>query len=395
MHRTIMFCWELGYGNGHVGPLLPIAHRLVEEGHRVVMALRDTARLRQFYVPPEIEVLQSPFKVRQAVPRITRPRTFAEMLLNLGYRDPEELWYYVRAWRSLIRYVSPDVILADHAPTALVAARGMDVFTGTIGHGFYVPRTEYPITSLAPWIEIGVADCKEIDDRVSANCNIVLRRLSSPQMCSVSSLFSEVNEGFFTTFSELDHFGPRDVRYVGPLNGSLLANVQPIHWPKGGRVRVLAYLKDVPWIDQFIEAMHARDVCAIVVLDGVNSIKTHDLLSTKIALTESLVPLHRYVDETNLLVSNAGHATICEFLRAGVAQLLIPLTLEQAILSRKLEALGAGVAVPRGSFTSVLHCFDWMLQNFDSMGGAAFIARKYGKCSSDNIADRIISALPM
>jgi UDP:flavonoid glycosyltransferase YjiC (YdhE family) len=390
-----MFCWELGHGNGHVGPFLPIAHRLVEEGHRVVMVLRDTARLRKFYVRPEIEVLQSPFKVRQAVPRIARPRTFAEMLLNLGYRDAEELWYYVRAWRQLIRYVSPDVILADHAPTALVAARGMGIFTGTIGHGFYVPRTEYPITSLAPWIEIGLADCKEIDDRVSANCNNVLRRLSSPELCSLSSLFSEVNEVFFTTFSELDHFGPRDVRYLGPLNGSLLENRQPTVWPNGGGVRVLAYLKDVPWIDQFIEAMHARDVSAIVVWDGSNTIKIPDSLRRKIVVPESLVPLSKYIDETSLLVSNAGHATICEFLRAGVGQLLIPLTLEQAILSRKVEAMGAGVAVQRDSFANVLHCFDWILQNLDSMGGASFISRKYGKCSNDDIVAKIIGALPI
>jgi hypothetical protein len=45
IRRTILFCWELGGGLGHLMQMLPLADDLVKSGHRVFVALRDHCSL--------------------------------------------------------------------------------------------------------------------------------------------------------------------------------------------------------------------------------------------------------------------------------------------------------------------------------------------------------------
>ena len=159
-------------GSGHVGPFERVARRFLDDGWRVVLIVRDLSRVHPFFEPGEVEAWQAPFKISRAVPHVPHPDTFGHMLLNLGYRHEGELRQLVDAWRLLFHQLRPDLLVFDHSPTAMLAARGMAVPQATIGHGFFVPVDEDPLRPLAPWKQVPLeqrrADERELVDRI--NC---------------------------------------------------------------------------------------------------------------------------------------------------------------------------------------------------------------------------------
>ena len=65
--------------------------------------------------------------------------TFAQILHNCGFGDAAELATMAEAWRKLYDFVRPDLIIFDHAPTALLASAGYPVRRALIGTGFFSP----------------------------------------------------------------------------------------------------------------------------------------------------------------------------------------------------------------------------------------------------------------
>jgi hypothetical protein len=51
------------------------------------------------------------------------PLNYADILLRFGYADSNDLLGLVVAWRELMRLTGFELVLADHAPTAILAAR--------------------------------------------------------------------------------------------------------------------------------------------------------------------------------------------------------------------------------------------------------------------------------
>ena len=137
---TIFFAWELGGGLGHVTQIVSLANGLRPAGHRVVVALRELPRAAELLDNSGITLLQSPYKPPPGQNSIATPRTFAHVLWNAGFGDPSELRVLTEAWGNLLDFVAPDLIVFDHAPTTLLAARGRRVKRVVLGNGFAAHR---------------------------------------------------------------------------------------------------------------------------------------------------------------------------------------------------------------------------------------------------------------
>lgn len=59
-HATILFCWELGGGLGHVVAYLKFADELSHRGHRLVYALRQTGKVARLLQQAGHTYLQAP-----------------------------------------------------------------------------------------------------------------------------------------------------------------------------------------------------------------------------------------------------------------------------------------------------------------------------------------------
>ena len=131
----ILMIWELGAGYGHVGPLLSLATPLKAAGHEIQFAVRiletGEALLRDTGIP----VRQAPanLKVNVRAPLFTYP----QILKHTCFNEPEQMQERFLAWRALYAEFKPDLIVCDHSPSALLAARPM----GTTRSFLPFPRT--------------------------------------------------------------------------------------------------------------------------------------------------------------------------------------------------------------------------------------------------------------
>src|SRR5262249_4591453 len=123
----ILYCWEIGEDLGHMASFAPLATALRDRGHQVYLALREVQHSEPMMGRLGLPVLQAP--VWHGIPpgASAQPASYAEILFHFGYLDVSGLTAMLRAWRDLLALVTPDLIIADHAPTALLAARSLGI----------------------------------------------------------------------------------------------------------------------------------------------------------------------------------------------------------------------------------------------------------------------------
>jgi hypothetical protein len=130
---TVLLAWEFGGGYGHAARIVRLAEVLSAASHHVVVAARELPRVTEICECAEFTLLESP-RVRSRN-CVAVPRTFAHVLWNAGYGDEAKLHARSESWTKLLDSVNADLIVFDHAPTALLAARGRNVRRVVIGTG--------------------------------------------------------------------------------------------------------------------------------------------------------------------------------------------------------------------------------------------------------------------
>ena len=139
MARRLLLTWELGSGLGHLMNLRPFVVGLASRGHQVFLAARDLSQIRQVFGEGKITPLQAPWASRRT--RIIEPiTTYADLLLSAGFGDENSLEAHVEAWHSLFALVDPELMICDHAPSALLAAKDGAFPVATVGSGFMPDR---------------------------------------------------------------------------------------------------------------------------------------------------------------------------------------------------------------------------------------------------------------
>lgn len=114
--------WELGANMGHMDRMLVSARVLRSRGHEVMLALKDLSQAHGRIVTEGFAVLQTP----AWLPRMAKSPglvNFSAVLAAAGWLDAAGLAGLLSGWRGLYRLCRPDLLICDHAPTALLAAR--------------------------------------------------------------------------------------------------------------------------------------------------------------------------------------------------------------------------------------------------------------------------------
>lgn len=344
--KHIHFAWELGGGLGHAGRLKLLAEEAVRRGHIVTMSLRDLVHTDNVLRDSPVPRYQAPVWLHQ-VHGVPSPQvSLAEILLTCGYLNANALNGLYVGWRSLLSTLKPDLVVADYAPTAILAARSLGIHSAAIGIGFSMPPDVSPMPSMRDWETVQRGRIDAADRQMLTSINSVLQSTGTAPLQRAAQAL-QGDSPLLLTWPELDHYGrdslPKGQQWWGP---SMLpqAGSAPT-WPQvEAGPKVFAYLKtEHPDHVLVLQALVKNGCRTLCYLPAVASGKPAPVVSPLIHYATGPVDLAATLGECDLCVCHAGEGTIAPALLAGVPVLLLPTQTEQFLISRRVAATGAGI----------------------------------------------------
>ena len=341
----IHFGWELGGSLGHAGRIKPLAQEMLRRGHRVSISLRDLVLTDTLLHDVGAPRFQAPVWLHQVNGVPSPPASVAEILLGCGYLNANALQGLFTGWRSLLQDLQPDLLVADYAPTAVLAARSLGLRSATVGIGFFIPPDRAPMPRLRDWEPVQPGRIEHADAQMLASINTVLQRAAAPPLQrAVQALIGDAP--MMLTWREIDHYGrdhlPAGQRWWGP--SMLPAAGLPPEWPAGSGPKVFAYLKAAhPDHGAVLQALVKRGCRTVCYLPEVASGQPPPVASPLIHYARGPVDLGAALPDSELCICHAGESTLAQALLAGVPLLLLPTQMEQFMIARRVEESGAGV----------------------------------------------------
>ena len=337
-----MFAWELGGGLGHVTKGLLLGERLVAAGCEVSFAVRDLAATHPLLPDTHYRLFQAPVSwVRlQGAPE---PASYAELLLKTGFGHAAALHGLVRGWLTLFEADKTDLVIADHAPSALLATRCAGLPAVVFGHGFFMPSSDWPV--FRTWEPVPAARTSQANAQVLAGMNACLAAFGAAPLAQLADFFDTATS-FLCTAPPLDHYLDRQqprATHVGTLWVDHVG--EPARWPgqeADTRQRVFAYLRpDLPGFDQVLTALSNCGASVLIVSPGIAAETAARWQSEQLVLSPRIVRLNDVARAADLVVCS-GSDTLHGMALCGVPVLGLPMNAEQRIAAERVTATGAG-----------------------------------------------------
>jgi len=335
---TILFAWELGAGYGHLNGFTPLARKLQENGHRVYCVLKDLSLAYKLLTDNEIEYFQAPLWNESTN---TSSSTYAEILLELGYRDTDQLTTRIQAWRQLYQLLQPDLLIADHAPTALLASRSFDFATCLYGSGFFSPPREHPVPAFASWADISTQQVGQIEKQAVECINHSLHTLAIPPIQHLADIF-DVGEDFLATVEELDHYPQRLNSHYWGLRYNLDAG-DTVSWPDIYTAKIFVYLhSNFIETEKLLQSLLVTEADVILHVHNMSDTLIRKYSAKHIRFCKQPVNVNNISATCDLAICHAGLGTVSGMLLHGVPLLLLPTQAEQLITAMRVQELEAG-----------------------------------------------------
>jgi rhamnosyltransferase subunit B len=347
---AVLFAYELGAGLGHLNRLLAVAKRLAP-AVRPIFAIPDVA-----WGEPHIRTaLGSSTQVVQGVrwapptspdARQVPTQTFADVIRLFGFGETATLRSQALAWRAIIKDLSPDLIVADFAPTLRLASEGL-VPTVVVGSGYTIPPAGRVLPSMRPWDPRVPPKSRFHEGMLLAAVNEVRDALGGPSVDHFADLLGG-EAAFPCTLAELDPY--RDTR-TGPVWWPFnIPDVRPAGLSGvAGDADVFCYLSaEHPALGSVLKALSALDGRSQLYVSGIDPKIVARRCSARVAIHTKPAAFDRVLPRVRLFIQHGGLGSSYAGLLAGVPQLVLTQNLEQAINAYGVERLGAGkrVSVP-------------------------------------------------
>jgi rhamnosyltransferase subunit B len=331
----ILFGWELGANRGHIERLLPMAKRLLDQGHEVALALQqiDCAGLDR---DPRITLWQAPVWPRLLINNIQdgsrRVATMGDILAQLGLDRPGCLAAMVSGWDTIFAAFRPDVVVADYAPALLIAARGR-VATISVGDYFSCPPYQldrFPSLTGTP----NAYDEDALLDTVDAD----LASVGRAPLAGLPALFA-ADHVMVGNFAELDPYRMLRIGdYCAPSIKLPLANGNG-----GGGDELFVYAYNRISADNPIWAGLAATRRTVRIHMG-DPAPAHMAVFKQFGCIyePKPVPFPLIARRSCVAVSYGGNGFTSACLVAALPQLMMPFDLEKLMTARAVDALGLG-----------------------------------------------------
>ncbi len=340
MLRTALLCWEAGHGRGHALSLLQIAGKLDTRGWRSVLALPEdrnpgdiaTGRVPVCFAPRWGEG-------RPALGAVTKSSaSMADMLAQIGLQSADWTRHQIERWRRLFDEHQPDVIVADYAPGAVLAARGRVQCVAT-GVGFTVPPAAMRRFPLLGDSAPAVYDEATILETVN---DVLVERGGRPLTALPQALIGDLQ--CVCSLPLLDPY--RAYRADPPLGPQFNT---PILRRSRHAAEVFCYLREPAGVERLAEivvGLQGLGVRVIVYLPGLDPQVAAGLRDNGVEVRQAPVPIAEQLARSRLIVHYGGHGTAAAALLAGVPQIILPFDIEKVLIAEALAGRGVARTLP-------------------------------------------------
>ncbi len=372
----ILFCWELGGGLGHLYPLVPLYLELRNLGHEVLWVVPPGDNAEDLRTQYGLSMLWAP---RWDRPRVPLPLSlnYSDNLLRNGYGCAGGLEVRLKEWRALLDSHRPDLVVADHAPSALLAAMAMGVPRAAIGTGYTVPPLTRPIPGLQPWFDLPEGLLVQKERKFLETVNPVLEKVGWAPLSSVADIFLGA-EPLLCTYPELDHYANRSgMSYQGPIIHSAEGAKPP--WPSDGGENVFLSMASYNrFFRPVIDILGETDLPVLAFIPGIADKDRHALVRRNLRVTCRPVDLRDVGNRCFLAVTHGGFNTNALMLLAGIPLLICPQQLEQTVLAHRIAGQGLCLMVnPYGPQPDLRSKMEAILSSREIAGRVRALADRY------------------
>ena len=387
----ILLAWELGTGFGHLGPFLGLAPKLLERGHELHIAAREIAGAVKAVGNLPITVHQAPLCLNTYSSLQEPPLNYAEILMRYGYLEPAMLKAMLTAWQSLLRATAADILIADHAPTALLAARLLGLPRAVVGGPFNVPPAAEPTSNMRPWVAVPPQRLADSDRRVLDVINGAL-----PAGRNIDALH-RIFDGAMRMLAgvpELDPYGARDPDdYLG-LQALSTGYAEPV-WPPGEGPRIFAYLNpNYPHLERALQALASSRARVLAYVFGGNTALMQKYAGASLQFSPQPLDFRRVIADCDLCVCHGNSGTTLGMLSGGRPVLVLPMHLEHFLLGKSVERAGAGRVVhPDEATPDIAGALAAMLGDAAYASSARALAGRYAGESVGTMTDRAVARI--
>jgi UDP:flavonoid glycosyltransferase YjiC (YdhE family) len=348
----IMLAWELGAGSGHETVSLWLADILAARGHEVVFAVH-AAKAARSKAPHRYLTLA--VDAPHVAPTIPDPGSFAECIEVAGFLDPETLGTALRVWERALAQAKADLLVEDFAPTALLAARCLDLPALSVGAGFCIAPAWAPWPGFRHWAPVPRERLLAAEYRALLASNAALAARGRTPMGSMAELYA-ASAPVLTTWPALDpyaHFR-RDAAYLGPVGPNTLP---PLGLDARRPVRdAVAYLRWDPSGAALpvLQGLARAGVKTLAAVPDLDAEARQSLDGSSVAIERWIADLAAAFSGARFAITHGGQGATLQAMAAGLPVLVVPTQAEQYLTGERIAALGLGHVVRPGAPDSEL-----------------------------------------
>lgn len=332
-----LLAWEGGQGRGHVVPLRTVAEAVRDrfEFDAALCRLDFKDELKGLCEPVQGPWLpfSGDFRQEQGNPPAA---TWGEVLGDVGFRRPDILRESIGWWQGVMRECEISLLIADNAPCALLAARGLGIPSVAIGTGYTLPpSTMQAFPVLLPQYPTLIYDEAETVEII----NSVVPEFGVPRLERLSEVYAASDQLAFT----LDLLDPYTEWRTQPLLPPITGGTPE---PAPGGDEIFVYFSTTERHEPgLMEAIGSLGVPVRAFIPGIEAQQAEELTRRGVHVERSAVPVDLVAKRSRLLVNAAQHGTLCMGLAAGLPHVSVPQHKEQEFNAAAMQGHGVLVSV--------------------------------------------------
>jgi UDP:flavonoid glycosyltransferase YjiC (YdhE family) len=333
--KTVLLAWELGRGFGHAASLRRIALRLRPHGVRLIAVVRIPAAIGSHRDAFD-EIATAPlWPIDEPAATQKKPGSSANMndiLSGAGLAEGKAVQRVLAAWDDIFGIFRPDLVVADYAPLATLAARGRIPLV-VVGNGFTVPPAEMPRFPLLHRIVAPAFD----ETQTLETVNAAAVTLGLPQLDRLPQLFA----GDACLVHSLRLLDPYDTQRTSPVDGPVFE--EPPVSRAADAQQVFAYLSsDTSGWTFLLEALVPLAKRLRIYAPLWPAAPLDRLVEAGARVETRPQPIADILAASRLVVHLGGSGLAAEALAAGVPQVVLSGHIEQSLNGEAIERAGVG-----------------------------------------------------